>query len=125
MKRVLRFTLAAWLLAAPCFLLAQSGQELYAEANANDRADDKQLNAAYDQLLKDIRTNHPDQADLLTGRLRESQRAWLKYRDAQVVFVGTYNEIGSASARAAGMSSYSHDLTQARIKDFQNVPDPF
>ena len=125
MKRFLFTSLCAatLLLAAASWLSAQSGRELYAEANAIDA---KELNAAYEALIKDIRAHHDkEQAEFLVGRLRESQRAWLKYRETQLGFVGTYNEIGSASARQVGLTLYSHELTEARIKDFQGVPNPF
>jgi uncharacterized protein YecT (DUF1311 family) len=56
---------------------------------------------------------------------RQAQRAWLKYREAQVQFVGTYYGIGSSSARAAGLSSYSNELTKNRIAELADVPDPF
>lgn len=127
MKRLLLALCAVALLAAaPRWLSAQSSREVNAEANALDAQDDKKLNAAYEALIKDIRSHHDkDQAEFIVGRLRDSQRAWLKYREAQVAFVGTYNKIGSASARNFGMARYSHELTEARIQDFQTVPDPF
>jgi uncharacterized protein YecT (DUF1311 family) len=62
---------------------------------------------------------------MLVARLRESQRAWLKYRDAQVAFVGIHANIGSASSRTLGMTSYSAELTKERIKDLTAVPNPF
>ena len=81
----------------PTILSAQSGSEIYAEANKISAEADKQLNAAYDQLIKSIRAdNEKDRAELLVARLQESQRAWLKYRDAQVAFVGIHANIGSA-----------------------------
>ena len=84
----------------PTALFAQSGPEIYAEANKINAEADKELNAAYDQLIKSIRAdNEKDRAELLVARLQESQRAWLKYRDAQVAFVGIHANIGSASSR--------------------------
>jgi uncharacterized protein YecT (DUF1311 family) len=107
-------------------LSAQSGPEIYAEANKVSAEADKELNAAYEQLIKSIRAdNEKDRAELLVARLRESQRAWLKYRDAQVAFVGIHADIGSASSRAMGMASYSAELTKERIKDLTTVPNPF
>ena len=125
MKHTGPLAFALCLLAAPVFTPAQSGRELYDAANAQNAADDKKLNAAYEALIKDIRATNKDRADLVIERLRESQRAWLKFREAQIGFVGAYTEIGSSSARAAGLSSYSHELTTARIKDFAEVPNPF
>ena len=110
----------------PTILSAQSGSETYAEANKINIEADKQLNAAYDQLIKSIRADtDKDRAKVLVARLRESQRAWLKYRDAQVAFVGIHANIGSASSRSLGMASYSAELTRERIKDLTTVPNPF
>jgi len=110
----------------PTTLSAQSGSETYAEATKIKAEADKELNAAYDQLIKSIKgDNEKDRAELLVARLRESQRAWLKYRDAQVAFVGIHANVGSASSRALGMASYSAELTEQRIKDLTTVPNPF
>jgi len=110
----------------PMILFAQSGSEGYAEAKQINAKADKELNAAYDQLIKSIRAdNDKDRAELLVARLQESQRAWLKFRDAQVAFVGMHADVGSASSRALGMASYSADLTKERIKDLTTVPNPF
>ena len=126
MKHLLIIVGATFLLLAPPLVLAQSSREVYAEANAMGAQDDKKLNAAYEALIKEVRAHHDkDQAEFVVGRLRESQRAWLKYRESQLGFVGTYNQIGSASARQAGLAQYSRELTEARIKDFHTVPDPF
>ena len=110
----------------PMILFAQSGSEAYAEAKQINAKADKELNAAYDQLMKSIRAdNDKDRAELLVARLQESERAWLKFRDAQVAFVGMHANVGSASSRALGMASYSADLTKERIKDLTTVPNPF
>jgi uncharacterized protein YecT (DUF1311 family) len=120
----LLFVFAALFL--PTTLSAQSGSETYTEATKITAEADKKLNAAYDQLIKSIRAdNEKDRAELLVARLRESQRAWLKYRDAQVAFVGIHANVGSASSRALGMASYSAELTEQRIKDLTTVPNPF
>jgi uncharacterized protein YecT (DUF1311 family) len=104
---------------------SQTAQQVNDDAATSDAAADKKLNAAYQKLIKQIQANDKERATVVIGQLREAQRAWLKYCDAQVQFVGTYNEIGSASARNAGMSSYRTDLTEQRVKDLQDVPNPF
>ena len=110
----------------PTTLFAQSGSETYAEANKINAEADKELNAAYDQLIKSIRADKDkERAEVLVARLQESQRAWLKYREAQVAFVGIHANIGSATSRTLGMSSYSAQLTKERIKDLTTVPNPF
>lgn len=109
----------------PALLLAQSASELYDAANKVEQQADRQLNTAYQHLLKSIEQEGSPNAALAIERLRESQRAWLKYRDAQVAFVATSADVGSSSARAAGSASYSVELTKARIKDLEDVPNPF
>ena len=85
----------------PTILSAQSGSETYAEANKINIEADKQLNAAYDQLIKSIRAD--------TDKDRAKVHA----------------NIGSASSRSLGMASYSAELTRERIKDLTTVPNPF
>ena len=126
MKHLTNLLLVFVALFFPTTLSAQSGSETYAEATKISAEADKKLNAAYDQLIKSIRAeNEKDRAELLVARLKESQRAWLKYRDAQVAFVGMHANVGSASSRALGMASYSAELTKERIKDLTTVPNPF
>ena len=126
MKYAAKLVLVSLALAIPAILSAQPARELYQEANKVTAEADKKLNLAYEQLIKSIRAdNSEDRAALIIERLRESQRAWLKYRDAQVVFVGTHADVGSASSRAAGMALYSSDLTEQRVKDLKDVPNPF
>jgi uncharacterized protein YecT (DUF1311 family) len=126
MKHLTKLIFVFVALFLPTTLSAQSGPEIYAEAHKISAEADKELNGAYDQLIKSIRAdNEKERAELLVARLQESQRAWLKYRDAQVAFVGMHANIGSASSRALGMASYSADLTKQRIKDLTTVPNPF
>src|SRR5437764_1137025 len=126
MKHPTKFLFVIIAVLLPTMLSAQSGSEVYAEASNIKAEADKKLNAAYDQLIKSIRAdNEKDRAELLVARLQESQRAWLKYRDAQVTFVGIHANIGSASSRTLGMASYSAELTKERIKDLTTVPNPF
>lgn len=107
-------------------LPAQSAPDANAEPAKICAAADQKLNAAYQQLLQKIKAeNEKDRAELLEARLRESQRAWLKYRDAQVAFVVTHANVGSASSRALGRASYSAELTEQRLKDLVTVPNPF
>ena len=99
--------------------------ELHRESAAMESKADRDFNEAYRGLIGRIRKEQPDRADFIIQHLRSSQRAWLKYRDAQAGLVGVYHEIGSASARAAGVTAYSVGLTEARIKEFKEMPNPF
>ena len=125
MKKSAFWTLGALLAVIPLFTLAQSARELYSDAGKSDAKVEKRLNTACQQLVKQVQTNNKERAEAVVASLREAQRAWLKYREAQIQFVGMYNDIGSASARAAGLSTYNVELTQARIKELEDVPDPF
>ena len=126
MKHLTKLLFVFVALFLPKTLSAQSGSESYTEATKISAEADKKLNAAYDQLIKSIRAdNEKERAELLIARLKESQRAWLKYRDVQVAFVGMHANVGSASSRALGLASYSAELTEQRIKDLTTVPNPF
>jgi uncharacterized protein YecT (DUF1311 family) len=104
---------------------AQTADEINDGSNNAGTDTDKKLNAAYRQLIRKIQTEDKQRSAIVIAQLRETQRAWLKFLDAQVQFVGLYNNIGSASARNAGMSSYRAELTEERIKDIVDVPNPF
>ncbi|MGB8353749.1 MAG: lysozyme inhibitor LprI family protein [Chthoniobacteraceae bacterium] len=122
-KQLMWFLVIAFAVLAPVW--AQTAREVNDDAAKVDAASDKKLNTAYQKLIKQIQGDDKDRAAMVTAQLREAQRAWLKYRDEQVQFVGLYNNIGSSSARNAGMSSYQSDLTNERIKDLTDVPNPF
>lgn len=108
--------------------LSVSSDEVRNEARSIEAKVDYELNQAFQHPIEQVRTQHADdrpRAELIIARLRASQRAWLQFRDAQIGFVVAYHDIGSPSARAAGAASYSVELTQQRIKDLGEVPDPF
>ena len=65
--------------AAPVAVLAQTNAEMKEEAAELLEESDKAMNAAYQQLLKIL-------GDEGKKRLRDSQRAWLTFRDAQAGF---------------------------------------
>jgi uncharacterized protein YecT (DUF1311 family) len=104
---------------------AQEPKALLESADKTDAAIDRTLNAAYQDLIRQIQKDEPDRATIIVDKLREAQRAWIKYREAQIEFVGLYNDIGSASARRAGLGSYNVEITESRIADLKTVPNPF
>ncbi len=112
-----------------CFLLGTAAigraADPYAEANAVQSASDKELNVAYQHLIEQIKKDQPERADQIIAQLRLAQRAWLKFADEQTVFIGTYSDIGSATARAAGLATYRAELVRQRIAELKDVPDPF
>ena len=84
------------------------------------------LQVAYDKLVASIKADsESDRHELELQRLAEAQKAWIAFREAQVAFVATHANIGSASARMLGAANYSKELTELRIKDLENVPNPF
>jgi len=91
MLRVVVITAAA-LVGAAAFAFADEQSDLDKDCvggtyemvdciNAKTAIWDKRLNAAYSQALKDA---EPQQR----GLLREAQRAWIKFRDAQCDYIG-------------------------------------
>lgn len=126
MNRIIAIALVISTLSVPDRLSAQAAPELHADAAALQDKSEKKLKAAYEALIQRIKAeNSKERAELLIKHLQDSQKAWNAYRDAQVAFVGIYGDVGSASARAAGLATYSAELTEQRIKDLGDVPDPF
>jgi len=108
--------------------LSVSADDVRNETRSIEAEVDYELNQAFQHLIEQVRAQHADdrpRAELVIARLRASQRAWLQFRDAQIGFVVAYHDIGSPSARAAGAASYGVELTQQRIKDLEQVPNPF
>jgi len=62
-----------------CYDKAKTQSGLNECGRADDAAADRELNRVYQRILK----KYADQP-LFIERLREAQRAWLKYRDAQI-----------------------------------------
>lgn len=78
-----------------------------------DQIEDCRLNIAYQQLLAVLKSE-PTQL----AKLRASQRAWIKFRDADVALVVThYDEGGSLGSSIASMQRFR--LTRARLQDLQ------
>lgn len=121
--------LVLWFLlsASTCFGedSGDSAKGLYAASAKAEEDVDHKLQAAYDQLIKKITETGGLNAPLWIQRLEASQKAWKTYRETQVTFVGYYNDIGSSSARAAGMAMYYEELTKKRIDDLKEVPNPY
>jgi len=124
MKKHLAWFLAA-AFAAMVPLWAQTAGEIDRGAEKLESESDKKLNVVYQKLIRQIQADDKEHAAAIIAQLRESQRAWLKYCDAQTKFVALYNNIGSASARNVGVTSYHADLIKQRIKDLADVPNPY
>jgi len=78
-----------------------------------DQIEDCRLNAAYQKLTAVLKSK-PTQLE----KLRASQRAWIKFRDADVALVVThYDEGGSLGRSIASMQRFR--LTRARLQELQ------
>jgi uncharacterized protein YecT (DUF1311 family) len=77
----------------------------------NDSADaERELNATYQGIVK----KYADDPAFI-GRLRTAQRAWVKFRDAQLEMRFPPSDL-VGSARPMCYASYKAELTQARTR---------
>jgi uncharacterized protein YecT (DUF1311 family) len=112
--------LAALLLAAPCDELANQA-EMNACAHQEFAAADAALNAQWKKTAAVMKTR--DEQDYDDGRpsfsaaLLESQRAWLKYRDAQCQ-ISAY-EMRGGSAESMLISGCQARLTRERTEELK------
>ena len=90
---------------------AQTQASMNAEARADFKRADAELNKTYEAVLKKL----PD--DESKRKLKESQRAWLAFRDAEAAFAADEARGGSMAPtlRYATMT----ELTQQRIKQLK------
>lgn len=98
---------------APLPLVAQSQQEMNAEAAESFKKADKELNEVYAKVL----ANLDDESKEL---LKKSQRAWVSFRDAEASFRA------DAEARGGSMWPLIHEgirsrLTKERVKGLKEL----
>lgn len=86
---------------------AQSNSELKAQANARYEKADKEMNAAYKQLMSILSKEGK-------AHLKVSQRAWNMFRDAQAAFDS--HHLAGGTAQGLERTGSLHLLTQARTK---------
>jgi uncharacterized protein YecT (DUF1311 family) len=91
---------------------AQTQAAMNAEARADFKRADAELNKTYEAVLKKL----PD--DEGKQKLKQSQRAWLAFRDAEAAFAADEARGGSMAPtlRYATMT----ELTQQRIKQLKS-----
>lgn len=95
---------------AVALLLAALAPSLHASAEGEDlRAADAELNTAYQKALDTM----PDGE--AKGRLREAQRAWIAYRDAELVLYGALGTGGG------GLKIIQTELTAERTKRLRGI----
>lgn len=96
-------------------MLAQSQQEMNQQAWREAEAADKKLNEAYRKLVPLL----PDKAAV--DKLREAQRAWIRFRDLECRFAGDPMRDGTAEPLLrAGCQTR---LTGERTKQLQTYFD--
>jgi len=114
MKRTV-MTLAVFALFAAPLARAQTQGEMNAETAGEFQAADKQLNFIYQEIL----SNYADDEAFIAS-LKEAQRCWIAFRDAQLKMKYPDREPGYyGSILPSCEAMYLAELTQERIKTLQ------
>jgi len=93
-------------------IAAQTQNEMNKEAAAGFRAADEELNSTYRKILAQYAED-----DVFVASLKEAQRCWIAFRDAQVKMKYPDREPGSyGSVLPMCLAMYLTELTQDRIK---------
>jgi uncharacterized protein YecT (DUF1311 family) len=96
-----------------CVDSAQTQSDLNNSAGKDSANAERELNATYQGILK----KYADDPAFI-GRLRTAQRAWLKFRDAQLQMrFPPSNQAGSVAPMC--YASYKAELTQARTRELK------
>ncbi len=94
---------------------SQTQGEMNAEAAAEFNGTDKQLNSVYQKILSDYADD-----DVFIASLKEAQRSWIAFRDAQLKMKYPEREPGYyGSILPSCEMMYLTELTQDRIKALQ------
>ena len=114
MKRTV-MTLAVFALFTAPLARAQTQGEMNAETAGEFQAADKQLNFIYREIL----SNYADDEAFIAS-LKEAQRCWIAFRDAQLKMKYPDREPGYyGSILPSCEAMYLAELTQERIKTLQ------
>ena len=114
MKRTV-MTLAVFALFTAPLARAQTQGEMNAETAGEFQAADKQLNFIYQEIL----SNYADDEAFIAS-LKEAQRCWIAFRDAQLKMKYPDREPGYyGSILPSCEAMYLAELTQERIKTLQ------
>jgi len=91
---------------------AQTQGEMNQDAASEFKAADKELNAVYQQILEDYADD-----EAFIANLKEAQRCWIVFRDAQLKMKYPDREPGYyGSIQPVCEMTYLTELTQDRIK---------
>ncbi|MEI6535352.1 MAG: lysozyme inhibitor LprI family protein [Verrucomicrobiaceae bacterium] len=108
-------TLAIFTLFGAPLAQAQTQGEMNAEAAAEFNGVDEQLNSMYQQILSDYAED-----EVFIASLKEAQRCWIAFRDAQLKMKYPNREPGYyGSILPSCEMTYLTELTQDRIKALQ------
>jgi uncharacterized protein YecT (DUF1311 family) len=77
---------------------------------------DERLNKLYGGLIKRLSPEGK-------ARLREAQRAWLKFRDAECLYAVGGPSLGIGSGRNSQMAICDKEVTERRIEDMERHVD--
>ena len=107
--------LALSLLAAAQMAQSQTQGEMNSEATAEFNGVDEQLNSIYQEILSDYADDK-----VFIASLKEAQRCWIAFRDAQLKMKYPDREPGYyGSILPSCEAAYLTELTQDRIKALQ------
>lgn len=106
------------LVLSPLSVHAQSNAEMREQASVILDRSDKAMNQAYQKLLGILN-------DEGKKRLRESQRAWLAFRDAQAGFDSHHMAGGTGESleRLGSLNGLTEERTKRLQEDYQRFKD--
>ena len=99
--------------APKCLDTVQTQRDLNDSAGSESAKAERELNATYQGILKKYAGD-----PAFIGRLRTAQRAWLKFRDAQLEMRFPPSDL-TGSAEPMCYASYKAELTQARTRQLK------
>lgn len=108
-----RLFLAAMVLLAPIFAIAQSQGDMNADADKEYRKADQELNAVYQRVLREYGSD-----TAFIRRFKASQRIWIQLRDAEMMtrYPDESGRLAYGSVFPMCWSIYMTTLTKERSK---------
>jgi uncharacterized protein YecT (DUF1311 family) len=101
----------------------ENDQQSYACAAYNRQTAERELKAAYDDLIQRIRDQYADESDkasALTGRMEVAEKLWLQLRDADCK-VETYAEKPGSKAFEAAWNTCVAQRSDERSEYLQGI----
>lgn len=114
------FALLAFMLVLAPAAFSQTTVEMKEEASRIYEASDKAMNAAYSQLMGVLNEEGKK-------RLKEAQRAWIAYRDAQAGFDSHHLAGGTMEGleRTGALNLLTQERTKRLREDFARFKDMY